>query len=180
MPVAATNGCALAPAICSASGTSCGTFPATIAWHQEYSAGSARPGRTPPNAATSPSTSRSTSSDSVTSARYASSIQSTSRAAASRPSIGVVSASPAVAWSSAVILPTLRRDARLRPPMSGGVNVAHGLLRQCRDCQARIHTDVRGDGVAVAYQEVLIAEQPLASVDDAVLRVRPDRRPAED
>ena len=63
-------------------------------------------------------------------------------------------------------LPRGVRDLRARRHV-GGLNVAHRVLGQRGDRQARVHADVGGDRRAVADEQVLVAEHALAGVDDA-------------
>ena len=71
---------------------------------------------------------------------------SASRAAASRPSIEAASASAAVRWSPVVMKRTgLRGGVRRLPPRARGGDVAHRVLRERGDGEARVHADVGGD-----------------------------------
>ena len=63
-------------------------------------------------------------------------------------------------------LPRGVRDLRARRHV-GGLNVAHRVLGQRGDGQARVHADVGGDRRAVADEQVLVAEHALAGVDHA-------------
>ena len=62
----------------------------------------------------------------------------------------------------------------------GDRDVAHRVLGERGDRQARVHADVRGDRGAVAHEQVLVAEHPLAVVDHAGLGALGDHGAAED
>ena len=84
------------------------------------------------------------------------------------------SASPA----KQCLAPPRQLRAGAAPPP--GRDLAHRVLGQGGDRQARVDADVGRDRRAVADQQVLVAEDALARVDDAVLGAVADHRAAED
>ncbi len=70
--------------------------------------------------------------------------------------------------------------SRRRLPLLARGDVAHRVLGQRGDREARVDADVGGDRRAVADEQVLVAEGALVAVDDAGLRALADHRAAHD
>src|SRR3954469_7166672 len=82
---------------------------------------------------------------------------------------GIVSSSVDGSWTSA---------GAADIALSGYFDVAHRMLGERGDREARVHADVGRDRRPVADEQVLVAEHALIRVHDAGVRAGADHRPA--